>query len=85
MGPLRLDRPRVRRSLFAASTLPPRNTEGSPIRRIGYDCWKRNIAIALGNAETSNEIVHALKSELEKNSPMVREHIEWALFQHQAA
>tara|TARA_B100000945_G_scaffold74216_1_gene56967 strand:- start:439 stop:1494 length:1056 start_codon:yes stop_codon:yes gene_type:complete len=62
-----------------------RNTEGSPIRRIGYDCWKRNIAIALGNAETSNEIIHALKSELGKNSPMVREHIEWALFQHRAA
>ena len=62
-----------------------RNTEGSPIRRIGYDCWKRNIAIALGNAETSNEIIQALKSELGRNSPMVREHIEWALLQHQAA
>ena len=60
-----------------------RNTQGSPIRRIGYDCWKRNIAVALGNAESSDEVIRALKSELEKNSPMVREHIEWALCQHQ--
>jgi len=62
-----------------------KNTEGSPIRRIGYDCWKRNIAIALGNADTSVEIIQVLKSELGKTSPMVREHIEWALLQHQAA
>ena len=61
------------------------NTKGSPIRRIGYDCWKRNIAIALGNADTSIEIIRVLKSELEKTSPMVREHIEWALIQHRAA
>ena len=59
-----------------------RNTQGSPIRRIGYECWKRNIATALGNAETSHEVVAALNSELNKNSPMVREHIEWALSQH---
>ena len=62
-----------------------KNTEGSPIRRIGYDCWKRNIAIALGNADTSVDIIQVLKSELGKTSPMVREHIEWALLQHQAA
>ena len=43
-----------------------KNTEGSPIRRIGYDCWKRNIAIALGNADTSVEIIQVLKSELGK-------------------
>ena len=61
-----------------------KNTEGSPIRRIGYDCWKRNIAIALGNADTSIEIIKALKSELGNTSPMVREHIEWALLQHRA-
>ncbi len=61
-----------------------KNTEGSPIRRIGYDCWKRNIAIALGNADTSIEIIKVLKSELGKTSPMVREHIEWALLQHHA-
>ena len=47
-----------------------RNTQGSPIRRIGYECWKRNIATALGNAETSHEVVAALNSELNKNSPI---------------
>lgn len=58
-------------------------TEGSAIRRIGYECWQRNLAIALGNAETSNEVIIALRDELDNPSPMVREHVEWALAQHQ--
>lgn len=61
--------------------------EGSAIRRIGYDRWIRNIAVALGNAlkhpSTSDslrvQIVTALKNKLLGTSPMVREHIEWAL------
>lgn len=56
--------------------------EGSPIRRIGYECWLRNIAIALGNAKTSQTIVAALKDRLEHPSELVREHVQWALEQH---
>lgn len=59
-----------------------KKTEGSPIRRIGFDCWQRNIAVALGNAEFQQEIVGTLKNALTKTtSTMVIEHIEWALNQ----
>ena len=56
--------------------------EGSPIRRIGYERWLRNIAVALGNAPTTPELVTALKEKLSASSTMVREHIEWALERH---
>ncbi len=59
-------------------------TEGSAIRRIGYDCWLRNIAVALGNAPTSKQVVSALKERLNNVSEMVNEHIEWALLQHES-
>jgi epoxyqueuosine reductase len=57
-------------------------TEGSAIRRIGYECWLRNIAIALGNAKTGEEVVQALAARREDSSAMVREHVQWALEQH---
>lgn len=56
-------------------------TEGSPIRRIGFQCWQRNIAVALGNANFSLDNVHALTSALVNAETMVAEHIEWALAQ----
>ena len=59
-------------------------TEGSAIRRIGYDCWLRNIAIALGNAPSSKAIDRALRARLNNVSDMVNEHIEWALLQHES-
>jgi epoxyqueuosine reductase len=59
-----------------------KRTEGSAIRRIGYDCWLRNIAVALGNAPSSKEIDLALRARLNNVSDMVNEHIEWALLQH---
>ena len=58
------------------------NTAGSAIRRIGYECWQRNIAVALGNAETSDDVIAALKKGLGTESIMVKEHVEWALAQH---
>ena len=58
-------------------------TEGSAIRRTGYEGWLRNIAVALGNAPTAPEIIAALQSRRENSSALVREHIEWALAQHQ--
>ena len=56
--------------------------QGSPIRRIGHEKWLRNIAVALGNAETSAEILQALKSRENHASSVVREHVAWALNQH---
>lgn len=56
-----------------------KKTEGSAIRRIGYECWLRNIAVALGNAPRDEAIVHALLSKLDHPSELVREHVEWAL------
>lgn len=56
--------------------------EGSPIRRIGHDCWLRNIAVALGNAETSETVVEALQQKQAHPSELVREHVNWALAQH---
>lgn len=58
---------------------------GSAIRRIGYDRWLRNIAVGLGNAPTSAEVVDALRSRLDHPSPLVREHVAWALARHGAA
>ena len=56
--------------------------EGSPIRRIGHDCWLRNIAVALGNAETSEIVIEALQQKQAHPSELVREHVNWALAQH---
>ena len=58
-----------------------RRTEGSPIRRIGHERWLRNIAVALGNAPTSPEVVVALESRRGHDSALVREHVAWALAQ----
>ncbi len=63
--------------------------EGSAIRRIGYQAWSRNIAVAMGNAladvklSVANKMViqSALNQRLESSGLMVREHIEWALRQ----
>jgi epoxyqueuosine reductase len=66
-----------------------KNTEGSPIRRTGYQSWLRNIAVALGNLLASNaseqdkqQAINALKGRQNCDSELVREHIEWALQQH---
>ncbi|HYP68973.1 MAG TPA: tRNA epoxyqueuosine(34) reductase QueG [Thiobacillaceae bacterium] len=56
-----------------------KNTEGSAIRRIGYDRWLRNIAVALGNAPASVLSIAALNARLAHPSALVREHVEWAL------
>lgn len=58
------------------------NTEGSAIRRISHEQWLRNIAIALGNAKATPEVVAALKSRQHDTSDMVTEHVAWALAQH---
>ncbi|MCZ2721743.1 tRNA epoxyqueuosine(34) reductase QueG [Marinomonas sp. 15G1-11] len=59
-----------------------KKTEGSPIRRTGYTNWLRNIAIALGNANTSETIIDALKQRQHHESEIVKEHVHWALKRH---
>jgi epoxyqueuosine reductase len=59
-----------------------KRTEGSAIRRTGYEGWLRNIAVALGNAPTRPDIVAALKARADHPSALVREHVAWALTQH---
>ncbi len=56
---------------------------GSAIRRIGYERWLRNIAVGLGNAPTTRETIAALNSRRDHASALVREHVQWALSQHQ--
>ena len=55
------------------------NLEGSAIRRIGYQRWQRNIAIALGNAPPSSDIISALDEKYESSSELVKELISWSL------
>jgi epoxyqueuosine reductase len=58
---------------------------GSAIYRIGHEQWLRNIAIGLGNATRSPEIIDALQSRTNDPSALVREHVAWALQQHHIA
>lgn len=56
--------------------------QGSPIRRIGFECWLRNIAVALGNARSDKQVIAALESRRDDASDLVKEHVLWALDQH---
>jgi epoxyqueuosine reductase len=59
-------------------------TEGSALRRAGYESWLRNIAVGLGNAPTSSTVIEALKARQHHGSELVQEHVAWALAQHAA-
>jgi epoxyqueuosine reductase len=64
-----------------------RHTEGSPIRRIGFERWQRNLAVALGNALRAGApaaVREALLAKRDAASDLVREHIDWALAQPEA-
>ena len=54
---------------------------GNPIRRIGHERWLRNIAVGLGNGPATPEAFAALQTRMNDDSPLIREHIEWALRQ----
>jgi len=56
--------------------------EGSAIRRIGYQRWLRNIAVALGNVPTSPEVIRVLDAKMSYKDPVVHEHVAWALEKH---
>jgi epoxyqueuosine reductase len=59
-------------------------TAGSAIHRIGHERWLRNIAVALGNAPRSAEVLRELEARAGDESALVREHVEWALGRHRA-
>ena len=54
-------------------------TAGSALRRAGYEGWLRNVAVALGNAPADERVVAALAARADDPSPVVREHVQWAL------
>ncbi|MCY1537792.1 Epoxyqueuosine reductase [compost metagenome] len=60
-------------------------TEGSPLRRAGYERWLRNLAVGLGNAPSSIPVLEALRLRRDYPSALVREHVEWALARHGAS
>ncbi len=57
-----------------------KRTEGSAIRRTGYEGWLRNLAVALGNMPFNSQVIEVLQSQL-GFSELVDEHIHWALNQ----
>jgi len=59
-------------------------TRGSALRRAGYAGWLRNLAVALGNAPTTREILQALREKADHPFEVVREHVRWALARHGA-
>lgn len=59
-----------------------RRLEGSPIRRMGHERWLRNIAVALGNAPATADVAAALRARQSHRSPLVAEHVRWALERH---
>ena len=60
-----------------------KRTEGSAIRRLSYERWLRNIAVALGNQIKDDKTIAALYSRAEHKSPLVREHSRWSLSREQ--
>ncbi len=58
-----------------------RKTEGSAIRRIGYERWLRNVAVALGNSKPGERVERALSFRSSIDSELVREHVQWAIKQ----
>jgi epoxyqueuosine reductase len=77
-----LDAPRLT-SLFGWSAREfSERMRGSAIHRIGHARWLRNIAVALGNAASSGAVLSALRARAADPSPLVREHVLWALGQH---
>ncbi|MCK5902473.1 MAG: tRNA epoxyqueuosine(34) reductase QueG [Cocleimonas sp.] len=55
--------------------------QGSPIRRIGYERWQRNLAVALGNSPKNKVTLRFLKEKYQESSDLVKHHIEWAIDQ----
>jgi len=80
-----LDSPRLAELFAWTESEFDERMRGSPIYRIGFERWSRNIAVALGNAPGTDEVLSALNARREDASPLVREHVAWALEQHASA
>ncbi|MEP7313506.1 MAG: tRNA epoxyqueuosine(34) reductase QueG [Pseudomonadota bacterium] len=80
-----LDAPRLAELMAWSSTDFAGRTEGSAIRRIGHERFLRNVAVALGNGPASAESERALTASRATATPLVREHVEWALARLKAA
>ena len=59
-------------------------TEGTALRRSGFERWQRNLAVALGNAPRTTDVIGALGELQASDNPVVREHAQWALARHAA-
>ena len=80
-----LEAPRLVELFALDAAAYERLTTGSALRRVGYDQWLRNVAVALGNAPTSPDVIAALLTRRAHPSALVREHVEWALTRHGVA
>lgn len=79
-----LDQSRLLELLDWTETMFLDRLQGSAIRRIGYEVWQRNLAVALGNAPASHSILQALQKILASTiSALVTEHLVWAVVQQQ--
>jgi epoxyqueuosine reductase len=74
-----LDRARLTELFGWTETEFQSRMSGSAIRRIGYERWSRNLAVGLGNAPASAGVIAALERRAADPSPLVREHVAWAL------
>ena len=80
-----LDAPALPGLFLSTEAAFEQRMRGSAIYRLGYERWSRNIAVALGNAPTSDAVRGALAARREDASPLVREHVAWALGRHRPA
>jgi len=78
-----LDRVSLLECMGWSETTFEEKTLGSPIRRIGYRRWQRNVVVALGNAAYHPHIISALESHPARADDLVGEHIAWAILQQQ--
>ncbi len=75
-----LDAPRLVQLMEWSETDFSARTEGSAIRRVGYERFLRNVAVALGNvARRDGAVSLALNRRMTHPSALVREHVQWAL------
>ncbi|GAB4357311.1 MAG: tRNA epoxyqueuosine(34) reductase QueG [Immundisolibacter sp.] len=78
-----LDAPRLTELMDWSAAEFEQRLAGSAIRRIGHERWQRNLAVALGNAVSGDAaVVACLRRHLDNPSPLVREHVAWALQRH---
>jgi epoxyqueuosine reductase len=76
-----LDSPRLTQLFAWTEAQFDERMRGSAIYRIGYERWLRNIAVALGNASPSAQVMACLAARQDDASPLVREHVAWAMAQ----